>query len=129
MAREWEEFDYTPKVVLSDIHVSIGPRGRMLIGKRAMELLGQPATVMMLFCRAEKIIAIKPVHPRHPKAITLRSNGRDHYRLLPVMVFCKKYGIELGRTFVFNEPEIENRTLLLDTNAVTFIGKPRREAK
>lgn len=126
MARDWEEFDYRPKVVLSDLHVSIGPRGRMLIGKKVMERLNEPGAVMLFYCPDEKIIGVRPVHPRNPKAITLRSNGRDKYRLLPVVVFCQKYGIELGRTFVFDMPEIDSGTLLLDTKAVTYIGKARK---
>lgn len=125
MAIDWEEFCYRPKGSQSDLHVSIERRGRMLIGKRVMERLGEPESVMMMYSRDEKIIGIKPVHPRHPKAIKLRSNGRDNYRMLPTVVFCRRYGIELGRTFVFDQPEIEDGTLLLDTKAVTYIGKPK----
>ena len=126
MALDWEEFGYRPKGTSAcQLHVSIERRGGMLIGKGVMERLGEPTAVMMLYIRDEKIIAIKPVHPRHPKAIKLRTNGRDYYRMLPTVVFCRKYGIELGRTFIFDAPEIEDGMLLLDTKAITHIGKPR----
>lgn len=129
MAKEWEEFCYRPKGSPGDLHVSIEQRGRMLIGKRVMELLGEPSTVTLHFCREEKIIGIRPVHPRNPNAIRLRSNGRDKYRMLPAVVFCKKYEIELGRTFVFDRPEIEDGMLQLDTKAVTHIGRRGRGGK
>jgi hypothetical protein len=125
MAIDWEEFSYRTKGSSRDLHVSIERRGRMLIGTRAMEMLGEPDTVMMLYNREKKIIGIRPVHPRHPKGIKLRSNGRYTYRMLPAVIFCKKYGIELGRTFIFDSPEIEDGTLMLDTKAITHIGKPR----
>lgn len=125
MEMDWEEFGYRPKGTTCELRVSVERRGRMMLGKTAMERLGDPETVMMLFNREEKIIGIRPVHPRHPKAIRLRSNGRDRYRMLPAVVFCRKYGIELGRSFIFDSPEIEDGMLLLDTKAVTYIGRPR----
>lgn len=125
MEEEWEEFEYGPRTDYGELRVTMSRVGQISLGAKAMKDLGDPTAAMLLYKPKERMIGLRPVHPRHPKAIPLRSNFRDNYRLLRANRFCKHYGIEITRTLMFNTPVIEDGLLMLDLKAVTYIGRKR----
>jgi len=122
MEEDWEEFEYGPRTDFGELRVTMHRDGRILFGAKTVKEMGDPPSVMLLFKRKERLIGVRPVHPRNPKAMHMRSNSRDNYRLLSASRFCRQHGINVDRTMIFNTPVIVDGMLKLDLKAVTYIG-------
>jgi len=125
MEEEWEEFEYGPRTDYGELRVTMYSNGKISLGAKAAKELGDPPAAMLMYKRKDRLIGVRPVHPRDPKAIPLRSNFRDNYRLLSANRFCRHYGINVERTLIFNTPVIEGSVLTLDLKNVTYIGRKR----
>ena len=122
MNEDWEEFECGPRTDYGELRVTMYSNGKISLGAKALKKLGHPAAAILLYKPKEQMIGVRPAHPRNPKAITLRSNYRDNYRLLSANRFCRHYGIEIARTMMFNQPLIEDGILMLDLKNITYIG-------
>ena len=125
MDDEWEEFERGPRTDFGELHASISSSGRLLIGAKAVKEMGDPPAVMLLFNKKEKMIGVRPVHPRNPKAIASNANSRDNHRVVRAHRFLQNYGIEVERTVMFTTPVIEDGMLKLDLKNTVPIGSKR----
>lgn len=55
--------------------VSIHKRGYISMGATAYEAIGRPATVELLFDRAERIVGLRPIPPEVEHAYPVRAQG------------------------------------------------------
>ncbi len=124
---QWTNFDpYVLPKAVSEIHVTLGPRGTFYLNGGAMMKLGEPVAVRLMFNKEAGLIGIAPVPLKAKGAIELRAKYSDGspgrtFRCTP---FCNELAILPERTIMFRDPKIEDGILILDINTTTHA--PRR---
>ncbi len=124
MVEQWEEFPIGPKDVENDLHVTLSPKGEILVGARAFERLGRPEAAVLLFDKLNSKIGLLPAHKRVANAypLTIRSEKYRH-RVVRASRFCRHHGIKSDRTIAFADVEInEEGIMILDLKTTTAIG-------
>ena len=111
-----------------EIHVTLGPRGNFYLNSGAMNKLGEPVAVRLMFNKEAGLIGITAAPLRAKGALELRAKYGDDspgrtFRCTP---FCIELGVLPERTIMFRDPKIEDGVLILDIN--TTIYAPRRAA-
>lgn len=102
------------------LHVTLYKRGRMHFNARALEALGSPEGVALLFDRRQKIIGVMPASPDRKHAFRLRRNSRrSTSRIINAKNFCDHYSIKPTETLAFPEAAVnKDGILVLDLNQV-----------
>ena len=117
MSDEWEEFSLGPRSREGKPTISLSPRAELSLNRTAIELMGNPISVVMLFDRARSRIGLRPSLSDVPNAYRLK-HRRDGKRSRPCIVhlkaFCNTYSIRPRRTIRFADPRTENGVLVLD---------------
>ena len=109
------------------VHVTLNKECRMFFNRHAVEALGEPDGVALLFDKRRKIIGVMPA----------ALNKRYSYRLQPQFRgskskkiaagnFCRKYGVKPTETIAFPNAEVNKDGLLvLDLQAVKAVSNKR----
>jgi hypothetical protein len=129
--RKWEEYDGAPKDRHQGrMHITLNSRGTLRINRVALEKLGDPEKVKLLFDHANKAIGIRPAveTDRHP--YTLRTYRNGSHREVQINGFLRHYNAATTRTIRYLNPEIDNwGVLVLDMNQVEPVAAPKRRKK
>ena len=117
MSDEWEEFQEGSRSRESQPTVSLSPRSELSLNRKAIELMGNPMSVVMLFDRPRSRIGLRPSMGDVPNSYRLKRKP-DKTRSRPCVIhlraFCKAFDIRTKRTIRFTTPRSENGILVLD---------------
>lgn len=126
MVKQWEQFRVGPKDILTEMHVTLNPKGELVIGALAFEKFGKPAQAILLFDRVNSLIGLARASTRATNAYPLIAKKTGRHRVLRANRFCRHYGINVPQTIAFNKPEIDaDGVLVLDMRETRIIGKVR----
>ena len=120
MQNEWEEFLQRPRSRENKVTISPSARGELSLNRQAIELLGNPTSVVLLFDRAHSRIGLRPSIGSVPNAYRLklrRNDKRTRPCVFRLKAFCTAYNIRPRRTIRFADPRTENGILVLDLPA------------
>lgn len=110
------------------VHVSMDPRGVIILNATCYKLLGKPKAVYLHFSRGDDTIAIEPVDSYQlPAAFPLKPNGTAWY--LNSAPFGRHFGIRLDATQRFTSPEFRDGALHLKLAETVTIKRARRMQK
>lgn len=125
MIERWTEFQGGPaRPGQKKPRVTLNRRGVMLLNKLAYEALGMPAAVKLSYEEDRRIIGLKPHDERHSNAFPVRQKDKWHNRVIQITSFCRHWGIDVGRTVLFNEMDIDSDGMMrLELNRTQTIGK------
>jgi hypothetical protein len=131
--REFEKYrggpTEDPKV---RVHVSLAPNGRMILNRKAYEMIGKPPAVYLYFSRTTDTIAVEPVQsPRLAELLPVLQEKKTSVRI-NAAPFCRHFNIRVPATSRFIRPEVRNGRLLLklsETVTVTTAMKGRKRGK
>lgn len=115
MAIQWSEFRNVPDVRKpGQMRVSINAAGVFTLNRIAWETLGEPDAAVLLYDEYNRVIGLKPAHPRIENAVLVRKwdskGGRFAVRAIAL---CVHLGITIGRTLIFRNPTIEDGVMVL----------------
>jgi hypothetical protein len=108
------------------IHVTIGVRGRMYFNGRALDTLGRPDGVSLLFDRERRIIGVQPTPLNHRSTYRLRRT-RSEGLVITVVNFMKAHNIPEDDTLAFPEAEMRNGIMILDLNKAISVRKGKSD--
>jgi len=130
MIWNWEEFEDGPQKA-EDLRVTLSRKGEIMIGARAIDRLGKPDWVVLMFDRMHSLIGVRPSnkHEKNAYPTVHKMNGR--HRLVRASNFCRHYGIRFERTRAFVRPRVDEFGVLVldlkETRAVTKGGRMKDE--
>ncbi|MEO5859664.1 MAG: hypothetical protein ABIR33_12015, partial [Pyrinomonadaceae bacterium] len=114
------------------VHVSLAPNGRMILNRKAYELIGKPPAVYLYYSRTTDTIAVEPVQsPRLAESLPVLQEKKTSVRV-NAAPFCRHFNIRVPATSRFIRPEVRNGRLLLKLSEVVTITtamKGRKRAK
>lgn len=114
MARDWEEFDEPSTPKISDLHVSMSPKGQVFLSRNAHDALEKPTHVVMLFEEKTSTIGIRPVPERTKNAFRLYPTFISGSYRFHTLRFIRKHDIQLDYTVRFPTAFVEDGVLLLE---------------
>ncbi len=113
MARAWEEYKFGAAQA-ERLHVTLNPKGEIMIGAMAFGKMGRPDAVVLLYDRETDSIGLKPTHPKTPNSYPMVTKKNGRHRVVRAARFCRDYGIKFDRLMVFNAPKLEGEVLVLE---------------
>ena len=116
MERQWEEFENGRVVSLSErIHVTINKRGSIYLNRRALEAIGEPERVVLLFDRRRSTIGVRPAPDDQLNAYRLGRKDKKSAgsRVIYATNFFKQYHIKPDGTFAFTSTEVDQNGILV----------------
>jgi hypothetical protein len=90
----FELFTRRSTPIVKDHYIAIHKRGTLSLNRSAVEALGQPEAVQLLFNREKRIIAFRPVEPKAEGAYPLRRQQQSNSWLVAGQAFLKFYEID-----------------------------------
>jgi hypothetical protein len=127
MARRWEKFTEpgTPKI--AELHVSMQPKGTIMLSRRTHEAMDLPTHIEMMWEDETSTIGLRSVPPRTVHAFRVyRMDARGMHRF-HAQRFLDKHDIRIDRTVRFPTATIEDGVLLLELPYQ--VPSPRRVRK
>lgn len=128
MIERWEVFQGRPNGVdRSRPRVTLGPKGIFLLNGAAVEALGSPEAVELMFDKGRGMVGFRAVDRARQNAFPLvKKKGMSHWTLRAAP-FCVHYGLKAERTMLFNEVGVTREGVLaLDVaNAVRVTSGTR----
>ena len=127
MEYNWEEFeDGQPIETGKRIHVTINRHGKIFFNAPAIEALGVPDGITLLYDRRRSTIGVKPTPLNRKSAYKLRRKDTSHCRgrEISALNFCRRFSICPDETLAFTAAEVnKDGILILDLNEVRSIRK------
>ena len=127
MEMNWEYFEQGPVENQSErVYVTLNRRGNFFMNRRAVEALGRPDLVVLMYDRRSHKIGIAAAAPRQPSAFLLKRKEKDGYggRVLYASNFCRNFHIDPGETLRFTTAEVDKAgVLVLDLNEVRSVRR------
>lgn len=129
MTERWTEFEGRPNRRTSDeARVTLSGRGVILLNRYAYDALGMPAAVKLLYDEDRRVIGLMPEDIRRPNAFSVKQKDKYHNRTIHAHPFCRHFGIDVRRTVLFNEIDIDGEGMMkLSLNRTITIGKATKE--
>lgn len=113
----FEEFDKRAATASKSPFVTIQRKGPFSLNKAAVELMGEPEAVTLLYNGEENLIGFKPTSPANPRAFPLRPQGRNASTyMLAGQAFTRHYGIDTSTARRYGV-EMRDGLLVLDLKA------------
>lgn len=127
MIEHYVEFQGSPNLSnKDDARITLNARRVFLLNKKAFEALEMPAAVTLLFDPHNQIIGLKPADPRKHNAFCIKQKDKWHNRTINASPFCKHFKINVERTVLFNEVDLDNEGMMkLELTKTTSIGRGR----
>ena len=95
-----------------------------MLNGAAYEALGMPAAVTLMYDEDRRVIGLKPGDMRHPNSFPVKQNDKWSNRRIQLHAFCRHFGIDIRRTVMFNEIDIDREGLMkLELNRTVTIGR------
>jgi len=128
MSERWVEFQGRPNAAdRGRPRVTLSNRNVLLLNRSAFEALGSPAAVKLKYEEDRRVIGVMPGDPRHSNAFPVRQKDRWYNRVVNMQPFCRHYGIDIRRTVLFNEIDIDGDGMMrLELNHTITIGRAER---
>src|SRR5438445_6915816 len=83
MLDEWEEFEAGPNPPREErLHVSLNFKGQILLNKNAMEALGMPEAVILMFEKRNSKIGIRPAAAQLRNAFSVKRRPMSRSRMI-----------------------------------------------
>ena len=127
MLEEWEEFQAGPTPPRAErLHVSLNGKGQILLNKNAVEALGTPEAVILMFEKRNSKIGIRPANAHLSNAFPLKPRPSAHSRMIHASPFCRNYGIRVTGTVAFNNIDIDREGMMtLDLAKTSRVSRVR----
>lgn len=128
--RCWEEFPVGPLGARGGdgLRVTLDPKGAFMIGAKAFEKMGRPDAAVLLFDRKAGVIGICPARASTPNGYPMIEKKNGRHRVLRANVFCRHYGIHVGRTAAFGTAWIDEDGILeLELRSLVGLGRVKSE--
>ena len=123
----WQEFEQGPVPKQGKgIYVTISKRCSLFLNRKAIEALGEPDAVVMMYDKRQKTIGIKRAPIDRPNAYRLRpkENKRSAAKLLYAANFCRFHHIQPDETLRFTGADVnKDGILILNLNEVRSVRK------
>lgn len=123
----WEYFEHGPVENQSErIYVTINRRGNFFFNRRAIEALGRPDLVVLMYDRRRCTVGVASARPGQPGVFKLkRKEVKGHGgRLLYASNFCRSFAIYPEETLRFTAAEVnKSGVLVLDLNEVKSVKR------
>lgn len=105
---------------------TIQKRGTLGLNKSAVESIGKPDVVELLFNPEKRVMAIRPARPDSQHTYMLRKQGASDSYLLSMLAFAAHWRIPLGQARRY-EGTTEDGALLIDLNQEAVEIVPRKK--
>jgi hypothetical protein len=126
MSRKWKEFGIGPKGSTKDrIHVSLSKDGNFRLNKKALEELGSPAALKLMFERTSTI-GLAATSPDMPNAYSTNYKEKGAGARFCCREFLKTNKIPFDVAVTFPTARIEENVLLLEIKYRTPLPKGGR---
>lgn len=128
MISHWTRFEGKPYGADQDaLRVTLGPKKAIMLNEVAYEALGSPAAVEFMFDENRKAIGLKPIDPRRSNAFPIKPKKGSRLRVIRAAAFCTHVGINVDRTMLFNDVDIDNEGVMrLEIAKATNISRGAR---
>ena len=122
---DWEEFEEGQTYGTTNrIHVTINKDCKLFFNRRAIEALGTPDGVSLMYDRRRSVIGVKPTPLNRENAYRLRQKQRKYTgHLIAAKNFCRRFSICPNETLAFTTAEVRDGVLILDMNEVRSVKK------
>jgi hypothetical protein len=111
----FEVFTRRSTPIVKDHYVAIQKRGTISLNRSAVEALGEPQAVQLLFNRSKRIIAFRPTDPKTESAYPLRRQQNSNSWLVAGQAFLNFYDIDHNTTRRYTG-ELRDSMLIVDLN-------------
>ena len=113
---EFEVFDKYHSRSVKEMFVTIQRRGTFSLNRAAFQALGSTKFVELLFNRAKRLIAFRPMDLDNGRTIPVRRQGNSDSYMIAGLTFTKEYEIDtsLARRYT---AKIQNNLLVVDLNS------------
>jgi len=96
------------------VHVTLAADGRIYFSRRAVEALGRPEAVALMFDRRRQVIGVMPSDAGRKHAFRLRTKlGMGEGRVISVRNFCRHFGIRAAETVAFPTANVNRDGILV----------------
>ena len=111
------------------MHVTLSPRGVILINRKLFEAMGSPEAALLLYDERLQTIGVQPAARGDGYSFRVKHKENTSHRTIYTWPFCKSYKIFPQRTLFFTQPELDhNGVLVLDMHkAEEVVSKVRNE--
>ena len=125
MEFDWEDFEegeaYTTK---QRIHVTLNKECKMFFNRRALDALGAPDGVSLMYDRRRSVIGVKATPLNRASVYKLRPKQRKYSgHVITAKNFCRRFSICPDETLAFTTAEVRDGILILDLNEVRSVKK------
>jgi hypothetical protein len=119
MEWNWEELEHGPMDANPKrLHVTIDRRGHLFLNRHAIEAMGEPDAVTLIYDRRRSTIGLKRSPLDKPNAYRLKRKSRSKAKMLYISHFCRHYSICPDETLAFAAEVNKDGVLILDLNEV-----------
>lgn len=126
----FEEFDRRAATASKSPFVTIQRRGPFSLNRAAVELMGNPEAVVLLYDKEEKLIGFRPAPLTNPRALPVRSQGKNASTFMVAgQAFAQHYDLDtsVARRYAV---EMQGDLLVLDLKAESVdVTGPRASSK
>jgi hypothetical protein len=112
----FETFHRPTAPVSGEPSITIQSRGNLGLNAAAYEALGEPESVVLLFNRAKRVIALRAVDPHVPEAYPVSRQGQANSWTISGRAFLKEYGIPIGEARRYRASPLGDDVLTVDLN-------------
>src|SRR5688500_18550952 len=107
----------------SGVHVTLNKECKLFFNRLAVEALGEPDGVALLFDKRKKIIGVRPSALAKKHAYRLRPFSRgSRSKRITIKNFCRRYGLQPSGTLAFPSAAVNrDGVLVLDLQDVKTV--------
>ena len=130
MSERWTEFQGRPNKADKDRpRVTLSNRNVLRMNRKAFEAFGMPAAVKLSYEEDRRIIGLTPADPQCENAFPVKIKDKWNNREIHIQPLCRHFGIDIRRTQLFTEIDIDNQGMMrLELNRTVTIGRSERTA-
>ena len=109
------------------LHVTISSRGRLYFNPIALEEIGRPPGVVLMYDEVNKAIGVLPGTMTRKETFRLRKLRASNGMYITALNFCRRCSIAPSETLAFQTPRINHDGILvLSLNHVQPVTRGRR---
>ena len=123
----WKEFEQGPvEKIGTGIYVTINKRGNFFLNGKAIEALGEPDAVVMMYDQKRSTIGIRraPLDRKNAYRLRPKEHKRSRAKVLYTANFCRFHRIRPDETLRFTGAEVnKDGILILSMHEVRSVKK------
>jgi hypothetical protein len=125
MIEKWTEFQGGPNGRNTErARVTLSKRSVVVMNRWAYEAFGSPAAVTLAYEEDRRVIGLRPSESGKANAFPVKQKDNWNVYRIYIMPLCKHYGLDIRRTVLFNEIDIDREGMMrLELNRTQMIGK------